>query len=107
MAGETGRQQVTVTVDSLAAGTLLPIDAATLTGTNQANFQVEEYRATAATKVTASSGIGMTVEVNPDPVRSGELVHNEITVSNQAGEALFNVTLVTRVRRSSRFPQYA
>ena len=76
---------------------MLPVDAATLTGTNQANFQVEEYRATASTKVSALGGIGMTLEVNPEPVRSGEAGNHAITVSNQAGETLFNVTLVMRV----------
>ncbi|MGI9343899.1 MAG: hypothetical protein ACR2QV_13755, partial [Gammaproteobacteria bacterium] len=97
VAGQSDRQQVTVTVDSLTAGTLLPVDAATITGTNTANFLVEQYRAASTIRVVGAAGIGMTVAVNPDPARSGELTHSAITVANQAGETLFNVTVEMRM----------
>ena len=97
VAGKSGRQQIFVDVNAVSAGTLLTVDAASISGTDSGTARSSRREAITTARVTASAGLAMTVEVNPDPVRSGELAHNEITVSNQAGEALFNVTLVMRV----------
>ena len=94
-AGEAGEQRVVVSVDgALGAGTVLAVDAAQLSAT--VNFLPETARAMAVTRVGTEAPLALGMEVNPDPVRPGQRLRSELTVSNQSGAALFGVVLQAR-----------
>ncbi len=96
LAGQAGRQQVIVTVNGgVAAGTLLRVNNATLSGANALSPQAA--RATSQTRVDALAALGIALEVNPDPVRSSERLRAVVTVTNRTGAALFNAVLRLRV----------
>ena len=95
-AGQSGRQQVVVTVGGgLPNGSLLQVDAAQLTGTS-ATTGAELARATAAARVRATSALGLTIEMDPDPVRSNEGVRTKLTITNLSGGALVGTQLQAR-----------
>ena len=95
LAGQGGRKQIILTVKPGAVpGSLLSIDSATLTGSGAVP---ERARATSQTRVDSAAPLGVAFEVNPDPVRSNELVRSAVTVTNRSGSALFNVTLRVRI----------
>jgi uncharacterized repeat protein (TIGR01451 family) len=97
LAGQSARQQVIVTVgNGLASGTALPIDAAVLSGTS-AVTGAELARATAVTRVQTDPGLGLAIEMNPDPVRSNEGLRTAFTVTNRSGTILTGTTLRVRV----------
>ena len=98
LAGQSGRQQVVVTVNnSLASGTTLPVDAAVLAGTS-AVTGAELARASAVTRVRVAPALGLFVEMNPDPVRQNEGVRAEFTVTNRTN------TILTGTVLRARFP---
>ena len=98
LAGQSGRQQVMVTVNNgLASGTTLPVDAAVLAGTS-AVTGAELARATAVTQVRSAPALGLFVEMNPDPVRQNEGVRAEFTVTNRTN------TILTGTVLRARFP---
>jgi len=80
-----GRVRVGVQVDALDDGTLLLVDAATLSG--EVNFQARESRAMAVSRV-ADEAIELDVEVNPDPVEPGQMMDAQITVGNPTLSAI-------------------
>ena len=87
--GDGGRERVTVSV-SAAAGTLLRVDAAILTG--ELNFQPRTARAMAVSRV-GTENLRLALETNPDPANSGEVADSQITVSNPQGTATGSLTL--------------
>ena len=90
-----GRQTVTVNVNpGVTPGTLLEVDAATITG--QANFLNHSARAVATTRVDNNVPLALTVELNPDPVQPGESLQSALTVGNTSSSTLFGVTLQLR-----------
>ena len=98
LAGQSGRQQVVVTVNNgLASGTTLPVDGAVLAGTS-AVTGAELARATAVTKVLVAPALGLFVEMNPDPVRQNEGVRAKFTVTNRTN------TILTGTVLRARFP---
>jgi uncharacterized repeat protein (TIGR01451 family) len=95
-ASESGRQQVLVNVDgALGNGTLLVVDAAQISGTS-ATTGPELARANAATRVQANPTLGLSIEADPDPVRSNEGVRAKLTVTNLSGAAVLGTQLVLR-----------
>jgi uncharacterized repeat protein (TIGR01451 family) len=96
LAGQSGRQQVIVTVNAgLAPGTTLPVDAAELAGTS-AVTGAELARATAVTKVQTAPELGLFIEMNADPVRQTEGLRSEFTVTNHTDTSLTGTVLRAR-----------
>jgi uncharacterized repeat protein (TIGR01451 family) len=94
-ATQSGHEQVVVSVNGgLAAGSVLAVDAAQITGTS---LVPENASATAVTRVAGSSPLVIGVAFNPDAVRVGEQVLAQVTVSNRGGVALTGVVLQARV----------
>jgi uncharacterized repeat protein (TIGR01451 family) len=85
-----GRERVTVQVDALDDGTLLLVDAATLSG--DVNFFFKQGRAMAVSRV-ATGPLELDLEVNPDPVQPNQLLDSQITVSNPDVSATGTLTL--------------
>jgi uncharacterized repeat protein (TIGR01451 family) len=96
-AGISAKQQVVVSVNnSVAGGSQLRIDPATLSGT--VGGLTKSARAEAVTQViSAAPALGLAIVENPDPVRPGEVMRGSLTVSNQSGGALSGVTLRMRL----------
>jgi uncharacterized repeat protein (TIGR01451 family) len=95
LAGQGGRKQVILTVNAgVLPGSLLPVDAATLSGSGAVP---ESARATSQTRVDSNAPLDVAFEVNPDPARSSEQLRSAVTVTNRSGSALFNVTLRVRI----------
>jgi uncharacterized repeat protein (TIGR01451 family) len=93
LAGQSGRQQVVVTLPGgLVNGTVLEPADASITGTSLAP------EAAFADTVTLIGGgaLGVSVELNPDPVRAGERLRTEITITNRTGASLTSVVLRAR-----------
>ncbi len=98
-----GRQTVTVNVNpAVTLGTLLEVDAATITG--QTNSINHSARALATTRVGNNSLLALTVEFNPDPVQPNETLQGALTVGNISGAALFGVTLQLRYPELNDLP---
>ena len=70
--------------------------AAELAGTFVTTGAQEVARATNATRVLKSPALGLTLEMDPDPVRAQEFIQTKLTVSNQSGSQLSGVTLRAR-----------
>lgn len=85
-----GRERVTVQVDALADGTLLMVDAATLSG--EVNFQARQARAMAVGRV-APEPLELELDVTPNPVSAREDLKAEITVTNPRVDASGALTL--------------
>jgi hypothetical protein len=85
-----GQQRFTVLVDALAEGSLLDLNAATLSGT--VNFQARQARSMAVSRV-ATEALEMTLEVNPDPVGPGQLLDAQIVISNPSLSTTGTLTL--------------
>ncbi len=99
-ATQSDHQQVVVSVNpGTSNGSALAVNAATLSG-NNSSLVAEAARATAITRVAATPPLVLGVELNPDPVRPGEQMTGELTVSNRGGVALTGVTLLARVPQS-------
>jgi len=79
-----GREWVTVQVDEVAHGTLLLVDAASLSG--DINFQAREARSMAVSRV-APEDLELDLEINPDPVNPDQMMDTQITVSNPTDSA--------------------
>jgi uncharacterized repeat protein (TIGR01451 family) len=94
-ATQSDQQQVVLSVNGgAAAGTLLVVNAAEIAGDS---LFPESARANAVTRVATSPPLELAIEANPDPVRPGELLVTEVTVSNRGAVPLTGVTLRTRV----------
>jgi uncharacterized repeat protein (TIGR01451 family) len=75
-------------------GSLLEIDAATITGL--VNSLSHTSRALAVTRVENSIPLALEIELNPDPVQPNETLQTSLTVGNTSGSTLFGVTLKLR-----------
>lgn len=94
-ATQSDQQQVVLTVNGgTAAGTPLFVNAAEIGGDS---LFPESARANAVTRVATSPPLELAIGANPDPVRPGELIVTEVTVSNRGAAPLTGVTLRTRV----------
>jgi len=87
-----GRVRVTVQVDALDDGTLLLVDAATLSGV--VNFLPKQSQAMAVSRV-ATEPLELAMEVDPNPVTANQDINAEITVNNPTGN--ITGTLILRV----------
>jgi uncharacterized repeat protein (TIGR01451 family) len=99
-AGQAGLQQAVVTVDgSLLDGTILRVDAAQLTGTNNVSSAAELARATAATRIKAAPALGLAIEMSPDPVQAqlNKTITTILTVTNRSGTDLSGTVLQARI----------
>jgi len=85
-----GRERVTVQVDAVSEGTLLGVDAVTLSGT--VNAVAREGRAMAVSRV-ATEPLEMAMETNPDRVGANQMMDSQITVSNPTISATQSLTL--------------
>ncbi len=85
-----GSQRVTLSVDAVADGTLLVVDAAQLSA--DVNFQPRTSRAMAVSRVDAET-LELAVEVNPDPVADGEVLDAQISISNPTASVTGDLTL--------------
>jgi uncharacterized repeat protein (TIGR01451 family) len=85
-----GRERVTVQVDSLAEGSLLLIDSATLSG--DVALRPKQASAMAVSRV-ATEILQLELEANPDLLGSRQLTDSQITVSNPAGTSTGTLTL--------------
>jgi len=96
------RERVTVQVDALSDGTLLVVDAATLSA--DVNFLPKESRAMAVSRV-GSSSIELDLEINPDPLKPDQVMDAQITVGNPGGSATGALSLrVLWPEELGRFP---
>ncbi|MBN8280044.1 MAG: hypothetical protein J0M16_05510, partial [Gammaproteobacteria bacterium] len=96
-ATQSGTQQVVVAVNGgTAAGTLLPVNFASIAGLNS-SLVAESARARNLSRVAASPALVLGVEINPDPMRPGETGIAQLTVSNRGGAPLTGVVLQARV----------
>lgn len=84
------RERVTVQVDALDEGSLLVVDAASLSG--DVDFQARQGRGTAVSRVIAGP-FDLDLEVNPDRVEPGQLMDTQITVWNSTSGASGMLTL--------------
>jgi uncharacterized repeat protein (TIGR01451 family) len=95
-----GRKTVTVDVNSgVTLGSLLEIDAATITGI--INSLSHTSRALAITRVENSIPLALEIELNPhtvppNAVQPNETLQTSLTVGNTSGSTLFGVTLRLR-----------
>ena len=95
LTGQSGRHQVVVSVGALAAGTLLRVDPASVSGTSPAG--AESARASELTRVETGPALALAAAVNPDPVRPSERIRTDLTVSNRSGAAVSGVHVTTRL----------
>lgn len=96
-AGQSGRQQVQVTVaDSLPSGYLLSLNAAQIGGTS-AVTGVELARGGLVTRVERNPVLGLAYAVNADPVRPGEGQTVQLTVTNRSDATVFGTALRLRM----------
>ncbi len=89
-AGDGGRERVKVSVNALATGTPLVVDAATISG--ELDFQPKEARATAVSRI-GTSDLDLALELNPDPPAADEMLDGQISVHNGGGSATGSLTL--------------
>ncbi len=90
-----GRQSVKLQVKAdVALGSLLVVDAATISG--QANFQEHVSSALALTRVQSKLPLQLEIELNPDPAQVNEMLNTQLTVTNNSADTLFGVSLVLR-----------
>ena len=100
LATQSGLQQVVVSVNNgLAAGTVLAVNAATISGLNS-SLVTESARATAMMRVASTPPLLLAVEINPNPARPNEQGVAQLTVTNRGGVALTGVVLQARVPQS-------
>jgi uncharacterized repeat protein (TIGR01451 family) len=95
-AGQSGRQQVLVSVDVLASGTLLPVTAADISGTS-AVTGLEQARASLVTRVQNEPVLGLAYAVNADPARPDEALRTTLTLTNRSDATVFGTVLRARV----------
>ena len=96
-AGQSGRRQVVVTVGAgLGSGTLLPVDAASISG-DSAVFGPEYSRAGLATRVEANPVLGLSYASNADPTRPGEALRTTLTVTNRSDATVSGAMLRARM----------
>ncbi|MEZ5565189.1 MAG: thrombospondin type 3 repeat-containing protein [Gammaproteobacteria bacterium] len=94
-ATQSGEVQVVVSVNgTLGNGTILAVNAASISGPGLVQ---ESARATAISRVSANPPLLLAIEMNPDPVRPGELVTAQMTVTNTSGSPLTGVVLQARM----------
>ncbi len=77
-----GRERVTVQVDPLAEGSLLVVDAATLSG--EVGFQSRSARGRAVSRV-ATQDLELSWDLTPNPVLAGEVLDGDLMVTNPVG----------------------
>ncbi len=85
-----GRERLIVQIGALADGTLLEIDAATLSGT--VNFLPRVTRARAVSRV-GTDVIELAAEIDPDPVNANEMLEAQISVANPGVAVTGNLAL--------------
>jgi uncharacterized repeat protein (TIGR01451 family) len=96
-AGQSGRRQVLVNVAAgLGSGTLLPVNAATLSG-ESAVTGPEQSRASLVTRVQANPVLDLSYASNADPTRPGEALRTRLTVSNRSDATVFGTVLRARM----------
>lgn len=89
-AGTGDRQRVTFDVGSLAAESLLVVNAARIEG--EISFQPRFAEAAAVSRV-ATEGLFFETEIAPDPVASNELIESQILVGNTGAGATGSLTV--------------
>ena len=90
--GQSSRFEVTVQVEDInARGTLLEVDAATLTA--ELNFAAIQSRARAVTRVGTPPGLGLSIESSADPIRPGEQLNTRLTVTNASNSLITGVVV--------------
>jgi uncharacterized repeat protein (TIGR01451 family) len=93
--GEHGQRQVTVQViPTLAAGTLLSVRSAAISGT--LNAQAQSARAMSLARI-GNGGLNFATEWGPDPVRPGEWANAQLTVTNRSDVPLSDLRVLARV----------
>lgn len=80
-----GRERVTLQVNALASGSMLTVDAASVSG--EINFLPRTSRARAVSRVVSGSSLQLGLEIGPDPAQPGELIDAQITITNPGGSA--------------------
>jgi uncharacterized repeat protein (TIGR01451 family) len=87
------RESVTVLVDSamLSDGDLLEVSEALFQG--EADFQTHEARATSTTRVQSDAPLSLSLTASPDPVRPGNTLLTELTVTNETTGSLLDVRI--------------
>jgi uncharacterized repeat protein (TIGR01451 family) len=85
-----GRERVTVQVGTLADGTLLVVDAATLSG--DVNFLARKTQAMAVSRV-ADESLDLSMDVDPNPVLGNQILNVDVTVGNPTGSPTGILTL--------------
>jgi uncharacterized repeat protein (TIGR01451 family) len=95
-AGQSGRQQVVVSVGGLSSGSLLPINAAQIDGTSAVTGP-EQARATVVTRVQNNPVLGLAYAINADPARPGEALRTALTVTNRSDATVFGTVLRARM----------
>lgn len=94
-AGQTERREVVVQADpSAAAGSALVVDAAEARGTG---LFPELARSSTSGHVEFLRPVDVAIDANPDPVRPGERVRTQVTVSNPGTTTLESVVVTVRV----------
>ena len=86
------REWVAVQVaGDLASGSLLAVDAATLSGT--LSFVAKETRCMALSRVHSDEPLELAIEVNPDPIEPEELLDVQIGIGNPTGSPTGNLSM--------------
>jgi uncharacterized repeat protein (TIGR01451 family) len=100
--GGGGRERVSVQVDTLSAGSLLLVNAASLSG--NISFLPKQSRAMAVSRV-GPEELELALEINPDPAEPGQILDSQITVGNPTASATGALTLrVLWPQELSAFP---
>ncbi len=91
-AGDSGQRRVTVQLGGAAAvGTLLKVDAASISG--EAEFLPQTTRVALATRVENAPQLDFAIVTSNGPSRSDEFLHTYLTVTNRTAAVLTNVRL--------------
>lgn len=85
-----GSERVTVQIGALSSGTLLMVNAATISG--EVDFLQRTSRGRAVSRV-GSMAIELSAEINPDPLQPSELLDGQIFIANPTGTATGSLTL--------------
>lgn len=96
-AGQVGQQRVVVTTSpSQPSGTLLPVDAAEITGFSPLVGD-ERTRASLVTRVQAAPVLQLVPAIGPSPARNGEVLREAYTVTNRSASPVLGTVLALRI----------